>query len=134
MVPATAFEEDRGLANPSGQHEEIGHGDAKDVEDSVQLRQLRPFLGLVPELPRGWGLLLLLRCLLFWGTATSLFECRRDAVMRVSGRGQARTVSSNTKSKSYLSGAALVAGLRSHDDAAGRGASLGSACAEKERG
>ena len=98
MVPATAFKEDRRLTNPSGQHKEVGHGDAEDVEDTIQLRQLRPFLGLVPELPQGWGLLLLLRCLLFGGRATSLFEWRRDGEMGVNGGGQAQTVSSKTKS------------------------------------
>ena len=71
MVPATAFKEDRQLPNPD--NEEVVLGDAEDVKDAIQLRQFRSLLGLVPELPRGWGFLLLLRCVLL-ARATSLFE------------------------------------------------------------
>lgn len=133
MVPATAFKEDRRLTKPSEQHEEQCHGDVEDVEDAVQLRQFRPFLGLVPELPRGLGFLLLLRCLLFGGRATSLFKCRRDGAMGVNGRDKAQTLSSKTKSKSYLIDAALVAGFRCHDDGGGERSVAGASCVEKGR-
>ena len=73
MVLATAFKEDRQLTNPGSQNEEVVLGDAEDVKDAFQLRQFRSLLGLVPELPRGWGSLLLLRCVLL-ARATSLFE------------------------------------------------------------